>query len=72
MSTNQDIPAQNVPPDMTVVPNFYRRSIREAARIATEAGLVLESKGSGFASGQNIEAGSVVEKGTKIHVEFNP
>ncbi|MBQ9487481.1 MAG: PASTA domain-containing protein [Selenomonadaceae bacterium] len=69
---NTKVSVQEAPQGMAVVPNFYRRSIREAARIATEAGLVLESKGSGFAVEQNIEAGAVVDKGTKIHVEFSP
>lgn len=70
---NRDNPAQDdAPQGMAVVPNFNRRSIREAARIATEAGLVLESKGSGFAVEQSIEAGSIVDKGTRIHVDFSP
>ena len=69
---NSNVSAQDAPPGMAVVPNFYKRSIREAARIATESGLVLESKGSGFALEQSITAGSIVEKGTKIHVVFSP
>ena len=69
---NGVVPAQDAPQGSAVVPNFYRRSIREAARIATEAGVVLESKGSGFAREQNIEPGEIVDKGTKIHVEFSP
>lgn len=71
-SENQNVNSQDVPQGMAVVPNFYRRSIRDAARIATEAGLVLESKGSGFALEQSITAGSVVEKGTKVQVQFSP
>ncbi|MBR6012543.1 MAG: PASTA domain-containing protein [Selenomonadaceae bacterium] len=71
-SKTEDVPQQDAPQGMAVVPNFKRRSIREAARIATEAGLVLESKGSGFAVDQSLEPGAVVDKGTKIHVEFSP
>lgn len=71
-SENKVVPAQEAPQGSAIVPNFYRRSIREAARIATEAGVVLESKGSGFAREQSIAAGEVVDRGTKIHVEFSP
>lgn len=66
-------PEQSSAPEGTaVVPNFTRKSIREVARIASEVGLTLESSGSGFASYQNIAPGEIVEKGTKIYVEFTP
>lgn len=69
---NRVVPAQEAPQGGAIVPNFYRRSIREAARVATEAGVVLESKGSGFAREQSIAPGEIVDRGTKIHVEFSP
>ena len=66
-------PAQTDAPEGTaVVPNFKRKSIREVARIASEIGLSLDSSGSGFASYQSIAPGEIVDKGTKIYVEFTP
>ena len=62
----------NAPEGTAVVPNFTRKSIREVARISAEVGLVLESSGSGFASYQSIAPGEIVDKGTRIYVEFAP
>ena len=56
----------------SVVPDFYGRSIREAARLANNAGLRFESDGSGFAVEQSIAANSVVESGTTVKVYFAP
>ena len=61
-----------VPSGNGVVPNFYGKSIREASRLANEAGLKLESSGSGFAIEQSIEANAIVESGTTIRVYFAP
>lgn len=58
--------------DEAVVPDFYRKSIRESARLANEAGLILETSGSGFAVEQSIDAGAVVERGTVVKVVFSP
>ena len=55
-----------------VVPNFYRKSIREAARLANDAGLNIDAQGSGFAVDQSVAAGAVVEKGTTVTVTFSP
>ena len=66
------LPAEDVPEDSVVVPNFTRKSIREVARIADELGLVLEGSGSGFAIDQSLSPGEIVTKGTKIHVDFSP
>ena len=54
------------------VPNFYGKSIREAARLANSKGLILETSGSGYAVEQSIEAGEIVERGKKISVTFSP
>ena len=54
------------------VPNFIGKSIREVARIADEAGLVLEASGSGFARSQSIAPGTEVESGTHIEIYFSP
>ncbi len=62
----------NSPEGTAVVPNFTRKSIREVARIVAEIGLTLDSSGSGFASYQSIAPGEIVEKGTRIYVEFSP
>lgn len=62
---------EEVDVDEAIVPNFSGRSIREAAHIADSAGLTLESIGSGSAVEQNIAAGEIVRKGTKIKVTFS-
>jgi len=66
------IPAEDIPDGSVVIPNFRRKSIREVAGMADDLGLILESSGSGFASEQSLEPGEVVERGTKIRVEFSP
>ncbi len=78
----EDIPEQNeiheeepVPEtadNEVIVPDFYRKSIREAARLANDVGLILETSGSGFALEQSIDAGVVVDKGTIIKIKFSP
>ena len=62
----------DVPEGNTYVPNFLGKSIREAARLANEAGLKFESDGSGFAVEQSIAANTVVEAGTGVKVFFSP
>ena len=54
------------------VPDFYGKSIREAARLANNSGLKLESFGSGFAVEQNILPGEVVDRDTTIKITFSP
>ena len=61
-----------VPSGKAVIPDFYGKSIREAARLANEAGLKFESDGSGFAVEQSIAANTVVEAGTGVKVFFSP
>ncbi len=65
-------PPQEVPQGSVVVPDFYGKSIREAARIANNAGLRFESDGSGFAVEQSMAANTVVEAGTIVTVYFSP
>ena len=62
----------NLAPDLARVPSFYGKSIREAARLANEAGLAFEAEGSGFAVDQSITAGEIVDKGTAVKVHFSP
>ena len=61
-----------VPSGNSVVPDFYGRSIRDAARLANEAGLRFEGEGSGFAIEQSISANTVVDSGTTVKVYFAP
>ena len=69
----EEKPAEvEVPQGSAVVPNFSAKSIREASRLANDAGLNLEAQGSGFAIEQSIDAGAVVEKGTTIKIFFSP
>ncbi len=62
----------DVPEGNTYVPNFLGKSIREAARLANEAGLKFESDGSGFAVEQSIEPNTIVEPGRAVKVYFAP
>ena len=69
----EEKPAEvEVPQGSAVVPNFSAKSIREASRLANDAGLNLEAQGSGFAIEQSIDAGAVVDKGTTIKIIFSP
>ena len=70
--TEETPPDVEIPAGGTVVPNFTRKSIREASRLASEAGLILDAQGSGFAVDQSIEAGALVDKGTHITITFSP
>lgn len=55
-----------------VVPDFYGKSIRQAARLASDTGLSLETSGSGFAVSQSIPPGAVVSRSSIIKIDFNP
>lgn len=68
----EETPAEEIPQNSVVVPNFTRKSIREASRIAGEAGLKLDAQGSGFAIEQSLAAGTIVDKGTSIKIIFSP
>ena len=61
-----------VPSGKAVVPDFAGKSIREAAQLASENGLKLDSQGSGFASKQSIPANTLIDQGAEITVYFNP
>jgi stage V sporulation protein D (sporulation-specific penicillin-binding protein) len=65
-------PKEELSPEVTRVPNFYGKSIRESARLATEAGLAFEAECSGFSIDQSIGAGELVDKGTAVRVYFSP
>ena len=71
----EETPAEEIPQvnsNEVTVPDFYNKSIRDAARLASETGLKLEMSGSGFAVEQSIDAGAVVERGTTIKINFSP
>ena len=55
-----------------VVPDFYGKSIRQAARLAHDTGLSLETSGSGFAVSQSLPPGAVVPRSSIIKIDFNP
>ena len=55
-----------------VVPDFRGKSLREAAGLAADKGLLFQSEGSGYAVGQSIELNTLVDKGTGITVYFEP
>ena len=67
-----EAPQEQLAPEAARVPNFYGKSIREAARLANEAGISFAAEGSGFAVSQSIGAGEIVDKGTTVKVTFSP
>ncbi len=67
-----EVPHEEIAPEAARVPDFYGKSIREAARLANEAGISFMAEGSGFAVGQSIGAGEVVDRGTTVKVRFSP
>ena len=67
-----ETPQEQIAPEAALVPNFYGKSIREAARLANEAGISFAAEGSGFAVSQSIGAGEIVDRGTTVKVQFNP
>lgn len=61
-----------IPEGKIVMPDFYGKSLREAAKIASDKGLNFNNDGSGFATGQSIAANTLVDQGTEITVYFSP
>jgi len=59
-------------PGLVEVPRVLGRTIVDAARVLTEAGLRLEAAGSGVAMEQYPEPGVFVLTGTAVKVEFRP
>ena len=70
--TTGEPPKDDLVPEAARVPNFYGKSIREAARLANEAGISFAAEGSGLAVSQSIGAGEIVDKGTTVKVTFSP
>ncbi|SDK40338.1 stage V sporulation protein D [Natronincola ferrireducens] len=62
---------ENLPVSVSV-PNLKNKTIREANAILSAMGLKLKITGSGLAYSQTPEAGTDVEPGTIISVEFKP
>ena len=64
------------PTDLVTVPNFVGMSVAQANQAIAGTGLYLQSKGANTGSGtvtvtsQDIEAGTQVERGTLVTVEF--
>ena len=62
-----------MPPEgKALVPNFTGLSIREAARLAEQRGLLFESEGTGAAVSQDRSVNDIVEQGTHVKVYFEP
>ena len=53
------------------MPSLYGRTIKEVDRILAGMGLTATMNGSGLCTGQSIEAGQLVEKGTALIVDFS-
>ncbi len=61
-----------IPDGKVVMPDFMGKSLREAARLASDKGLSFESDGSGYATGQSIPVNTLVDRGTGVTVYFKP
>jgi stage V sporulation protein D (sporulation-specific penicillin-binding protein) len=61
-----------VPQGKAVVPDLRGRSIRDAAEALTERGLMMESEGSGLATGQSVAPNTIVDPGSQVVVYFSP
>lgn len=59
-------------PSEVLVPSLLGKSVREAAAILAEHGLVLHVDGSGFATFQSPPAGAAVTAGSPVEVHFEP
>ncbi len=55
-----------------ILPNLQGLSALKVKQLLSELGLKLEAQGSGFAVGQQPEAGTIVESGSNIKVLFKP
>jgi beta-lactam-binding protein with PASTA domain len=54
-----------------LMPDLRGQSVRDAVRICAQLGLRLEARGEGHATRQVPAAGSEVEAGQKVRVDFN-
>lgn len=54
-----------------LMPDLRGQSVRDAVRICTQLGLRLEARGEGHATRQNPAAGSEVDPGQLVRVDFN-
>ena len=61
-----------VPEGKIVMPDFTGKSLREAAKLASDKGLSFTGEGSGYATGQSIPVNTLVDQGTGIVVYFKP
>ena len=53
-----------------LMPDLRGRSLRDAVRICSQLGLQLEARGEGHAIQQSPAAGSEVESGQVVHIDF--
>src|SRR4029434_9836287 len=53
-----------------VMPDLRGQSVRDAARMCGQLGLRLEAHGEGFATQQNPAAGTEIDSGQTVRVEF--
>ncbi|NPV26571.1 MAG: stage V sporulation protein D [Firmicutes bacterium] len=61
-----------VMPQNVTVPDVTGKTMREAAQILGAIGLRLDARGTGMATRQHIEPGTVVKTGSIVTVEFQP
>jgi cell division protein FtsI (penicillin-binding protein 3) len=54
-----------------LMPDLRGQSVRDAARMCAQLGLKLEARGEGFATQQNPAAGSEIDAGQTVRVDFN-
>lgn len=71
-STVPAVDAVSVKPGKLMVPDVRGKSIREAGRLLTEAGLAFNPSGSGVAVSQQPAPQTAVAAGTEVRVSFSP
>ena len=54
-----------------LMPDLRGQSVRDAARMCAQLGLRLEARGEGFAAQQSPAAGTEVDSGQTVRVDFN-
>jgi beta-lactam-binding protein with PASTA domain len=52
------------------MPDLRGQSVRDALRMCAQLGLKLEARGDGFATQQNPAAGTEIESGQTVRVDF--
>jgi hypothetical protein len=67
---DEDTPLMPTPPGALTVPNFKGKTMRAVLAEAANRGLTILPAGSGVARAQDPPAGSIMQRGARIRVQF--